>query len=130
MKFSLNIIALALLTNSLLSAKVSADGLAVDKVYHPYVLPNEREVEWRLNSHQKGSKSAGYKALGQRVAYGQAISENIMLEGYLVGERDELGDFSLSAYEIEMRWMLTEQGKYWSDWGLLFEIVKEHQADN
>ena len=28
-----------------------ADGIVVDKVYHPYVLPFERELEWRLLSH-------------------------------------------------------------------------------
>jgi len=119
-----------ILTSAFVNGKVSADGVVVDKVYHPYVLPNEREVEWRLISHQKGSSSDAFNKLGQRFAYGQAISEHIMLEGYLVGERNELGDFSLSAYEIEMRWMLTEQGQYWSDWGLLFEIEKEHQASN
>ena len=26
----------------------SADGLVVDKIYHPYVEPLERELEWRL----------------------------------------------------------------------------------
>jgi hypothetical protein len=29
-----------------------ADGIQVGKVYHPYVLANERELEWRLTSRQ------------------------------------------------------------------------------
>ena len=28
----------------------NADGVAVDKVYHPYVQPLEREAEWRMIS--------------------------------------------------------------------------------
>jgi hypothetical protein len=130
MKFSWYLLAFTLFIHFLLSARVNADGIVVDKVYHPYVLPNEREFEWRFISHQKDSDNKGYNALAQRFAYGQSISESIMLEGYLVGERDEFGDFSLSAYEIEMRFMLTEQGQYWSDWGLLLEIEKAHKADN
>lgn len=130
MKLNCYMLALLCLIPYFFSVDVIADGVVVDKVYHPYVLPNEREFEWRLISHQQDTSGKGYKSLAQRFAYGQSISETIMLEGYLVGERDELGDFSLSAYEIEMRWMLTEQGQYWSDWGLLFEIEKEHLVDN
>lgn len=103
-----------------------ADGVVVDKVYHPYVLPNEREVEWRLFSH----KETDNNKLAQRFAYGQSLTDNVMLEFYLVGERDINDDFSLTSYEIEARWMLTEQGEYWADWGLLFEIEKEQRKKN
>ena len=102
-----------------------ADGVVVDKVYHPYVLPNEREFEWRMLSHQNDAGNS----LGQRIAYGQSITENIMVEVYLVGERDSNDDFGLSAYEIETRWMITEQGEYWADWGMLFEVEKQHKRD-
>ena len=105
---------------------VYADGVVVDKVYHPYVLPNEREVEWRLFSHRENENNK----LAQRIAFGQSVSENLMLEFYLVGERDIYNDFSLTAYELEARWMLTEQGEYWADWGLLFEIEKQKQNHN
>ncbi len=102
-----------------------ADGVVVDKVYHPYVLPNEREFEWRMLSHQNDAGNS----LGQRIAYGQSLTENIMVEVYLVGERDSNDDFGLSAYEIETRWMITEQGEYWADWGMLLEVEKEHKRD-
>ena len=105
---------------------VHADGVVVDKVYHPYVLPNEREVEWRLFSHRESDNNK----LAQRFAYGQSLTDNIMLELYLVGEREINDDFSLTSYEIEARWMLTEQGEYWADWGLLFEIEKEQKKKN
>jgi hypothetical protein len=108
------------------SAAVYADGVVVDKVYHPYVLPNEREVEWRLFSHKESENTS----LAQRFAYGQSITNNFMLELYLVGERDINDNFSLTSYEVEARWMLTEQGEYWADWGLLLEIEKEQQQKN
>ncbi len=31
-----------------------------------------------------------------------------MVEVYVVGERDSKDNFGLSAYEIEVRWMVTE----------------------
>ena len=105
---------------------VFADGVVVDKVYHPYVLPNEREVEWRLFSHRESDNNK----LAQRFAYGQSLTDNIMIELYLVGEREVNDDFSLTSYEIEARWMLTEQGEYWADWGILFEIEKENRKKN
>ena len=109
------------------SSKALADGVVVDKVYHPYVLPNEREVEWRMLAQRENDKS---NDLAHRFAYGQSITNSLMLELYLVGERDIKDNFSLTAYEIEARLMLTEQGQYWADWGMLFELEKEHRVDN
>lgn len=108
------------------SGNVLADGIVVDKVYHPYVLPNEREFEWRLISRQTDEGSL----LGQRIAYGQAVSDTVMIEGYLIGEKTAIEDFSLQAYEIEVRWMVTEQGELWADWGVLFEVEKQHNSND
>lgn len=107
------------------SSVALADGVVVDKVYHPYVLPNERELEWRMLSRQNDDGNS----LAQRLAYGQSLTENVMVEFYVVGERDNNGDFGLSAYEVEARWMITDQGEYWADWGLLLEVEKEHNLD-
>ena len=102
-----------------------ADGMVVDKVYHPYVMPFEREVEWRLVSRQTDSGNV----LAQRAGFGGAINDTMSLEGYLVGERDDNGDFGLSSYEVELRWQLVEQGRLWADWGALFELEKQHTLD-
>ncbi len=120
--WALIFLSISLVTSSI----VYADGVVVDKVYHPYVLPNEREVEWRLFSHRESNNNK----LAQRLAYGQSVNENLMLEFYLVGERDSNNDFDIVSYELEARWMLTEQGEYWADWGLLFEIEKETEQKN
>lgn len=110
----------------ILCSQALADGIVVDKVYHPYVLPNETEFEWRMLSRQTDEGNL----LGQRVAFGKSLNESLMLEAYLVGEKTETEDFSLQAYEVELRWMLTEQGEQWADWGMLFELEKLHQSDN
>ena len=107
------------------SIPAKADGIVVDKVYHPYVLPFERELEWRLVPHQTDSGNI----LAQRLGGGGAINDTIALEGYIVGERDDSGDFGLEAYELELRWQLIEQGKLWADWGALFELEKKHNED-
>ncbi|WP_232771124.1 hypothetical protein [Colwellia sp. 75C3] len=114
-------------SNIVFSNIALADGIVVDKVYHPYVLPNEREVEWRMLAQRENGVS---NDLAQRFAYGQSVADNLMLEFYLIGERDSNDNFTLSAYEIEARWMMTEQGQYWADWGMLFEVEKEHQENN
>ena len=47
-RFLLTAIALC----AVFSSNGYADNFTVDKVYHPYVLPFEREFEWRLTSRQ------------------------------------------------------------------------------
>ncbi len=124
MKSLLSLSLLLLATGFTLPAE--ADGIVVDKVYHPYVLSNERKAEWRLISHQREEKNI----LAQRVGFGGAVAEKFAIEAFLVGERDRDDQFGLQSYEIEARWQLVEQGRYWGDWGLIMEIEKEHQVDN
>jgi hypothetical protein len=109
----------------LIPTQANADGIVVDKVYHPYVLPLEREFEWRLVSHQTDNGNL----LAQRIGGGGAINDTMAVEGYFVGERDDNGDFGLESYEVELRWQLIEQGKLWADWGALFELEKMHNED-
>ncbi|MFC3031511.1 hypothetical protein ACFOEE_03110 [Pseudoalteromonas fenneropenaei] len=99
-----------------------ADGMVVDKVYHPYVLPFEREIEWRLHSRQTSDKNY----LAQRFGMGFALYDTVALEGYIIGERDEEENYDIAGFEAELRWQLVEQGRYWADWGLLFELEKRH----
>lgn len=104
-----------------------ADGTVVDKVYHPYVLANEQEFEWRLMSRQNDNGNS----LSQRFAYGHSVSEYLTIEAYIVGSRDpyDNDNYGLQAWELEARWMLTDQGELWADWGLLFELEKQHNRD-
>ncbi|GEA07655.1 hypothetical protein KUL42_24160 [Alteromonas sp. KUL42] len=103
-----------------------ADNFTVDKVYQPYVLPFEREFEWRFTSRQNDNGNV----LMQRFSFGHALSEFVILEAYIVGARDENQDFGVEGYELELRWMITEQGRYWADWGTLFELEKQHNTND
>ena len=121
-RFLLTAIALC----AVFSSNGYADNFTVDKVYHPYVLPFEREFEWRLTSRQNDDGNV----LMQRFSFGHALSEFMILETYLVGARDENEDFGLESYEVELRCMMTEQGRYWADWATLFELEKQHNTDD
>lgn len=118
-----SLIVFCALISALTTFQASANRNVVDKVYHPYVLPFEREVEWRFMSRQSDDGNA----LTQRFSFGHALSEYTIAEFYIIGSRDDDDNFRTEGYEAEVRWMATEQGRYWADWGMLFDIEhKEH----
>ncbi|MGQ8365382.1 hypothetical protein [Glaciecola sp. 1036] len=110
----------------LMSFNALADGIVVDRVYHPYVTVNEREFEWRFMSSQTDDKNI----LNQKLGYGHAIFEKVAVEFYIIGERDQNDNFAVSGYELESRIMLTEQGQYWADWGAVIELEKANANEN
>jgi len=103
-----------------LSVSVAASEFSVDKVYHPYVQPLERELEWRMLS--------GDGQQLHRFGIGKSLSDSLFVEGYLIAE-DNHHHFSLAALELEAKWQLTEQGEYGADWGVLFELEHEQHDD-
>ena len=113
----------------LLSGQALADGTVVDKVYHPYVQPLEREFEYRF-AYQKQAEHPDNNAMAQKLGYGFSIAERMALEVYVIADRVSPEDYKLSGYELELRWMLTEQGEYGADWGLLFELERQNNLDN
>jgi hypothetical protein len=52
-----------------------------------------------------------------------------MAELYLVGTNSDEGSFEVAGYELEAQRQLTEQGEYWADWGVVFELEKEDDLD-
>ena len=109
-------------------APVLADGVVIDKIYHPYVQPLEREFEARgtLQDEQPGRPD---NLQMYRFAYGQSLGDSWFAEFYLVGSNSDEDSLDLEAYELEAQWQLTEQGEFWADWGMLFELEKEADAD-
>ncbi len=111
--------------NLLLASNAIADGITIDKVYHPYVQPLERELElrWLKYDDDKSNNNQAY-----RLGLGKSFAPNWFAEAYIIGEKNNVNnDSTVSAYELEAIWQLTEQGEYSADWGLLFEI--ERQTD-
>ena len=93
-----------------------ADGSTIDKVYHPYVQILEKEIEYRALYEQDGDEAVDGRSR-HRLGYGQALSDRFFVELYLTGVEEPGGDPNLESYEAEVKWQLTEQGKYDNDWG-------------
>jgi hypothetical protein len=118
--------ALALSAFSAVSA-AHADGLVVDKVYHPYVDALEREFEYRLLLPAKQDDFTVPAQL-HRVSIGTALGSAVFTELNLIGEKERGGGFAIEAWELETKWQLTEQGEYAADFGLLFEYEMERHG--
>lgn len=103
---------------------VSADGSLIDKIYHPYVQPEEKEFEVRasIQSDDENNLSDGIDSY--KFAYGQSLNDRWFAEVYLIGKKIPQNSFDIEAVELEILWQLTEQGEYAADWGMLFEIER------
>jgi len=111
-----------------LSVAAQADGFSVDKVYHPYVQPLEREIEYRalyLNDDNPALDGTQVHRLG----FGRSFNDRLFGEVYLIGAKLPGESLDLEAYELELKWQLTEQGEYFADWGLLFELEAEREQN-
>jgi len=107
---------------------VLADGSSIDKVYHPYVQPEERELEFRSIIENNSDRPSGDKRV-YRLGYGQSFSDYWFGEVYLIGTKNDDQGLRLEAYELEALWQITEQGEFFADWGMLFELEKKRSED-
>ena len=101
-----------------------ADGSNIGKVYDPYVNQLEKEFEYRT-LFEDGIGPQETSRHSYRFGYGQAISDNMAAEFYLLGEHESGSPISVDGYEAEIKWQITQQGEYSNDWGALFEIERE-----
>lgn len=108
---------------------VLADESIIDKIYHPYVQPMEREVEVRTTVESGSEQPRGDRNV-LRTGYGQAFGERWFGELYVVSEYGNGSGFDVRSFEAEGLWQLTEQGQYPADWGLLFEAEKTRTTDS
>lgn len=96
----------------------------IDRVYHPYVQALEREFEWRI-SHLDDDPETDRWLRSHRFAYGQSVAEKLYVEAYLLAEDSPGESLEFEGFELEAKYQLTEQGEYWADWGVLFEVERE-----
>lgn len=89
----------------------------MNRVYHPYVEQNERELEYGFTLRDL----SGDSELLNRAALGYAWNDKIFTELYLLTESLTHEGEQVRGYEAELKWQITEQGEYWADWGLLLE---------
>jgi hypothetical protein len=105
-----------------------ADGIVVNKLYHPYVDALEQELEYRV-AVQDGQPGLVNLAQVHQLSLGTAIGQKLFAEIYLVGSKNRASGFQTQAWEAELKWQLTEQGEYGIDWGLLLEYEEQsHRA--
>jgi len=110
------------------STPALSNGSRIDKIYHPYVQPLERELEFRALNEENASVGPGDRTK-VRLGYGQALSDNWFAEGYLIGAKDDNRNFYLQSFEVEGIRQLTEQGEYSVDAGLLFDVESKFDGD-
>jgi hypothetical protein len=104
-----------------------ADGVVVDRVYDPYVQALEREFEFRAIVQSDDNDTLDGIQL-HKLSFGRSWSDRWFTEFYLIGKNTKQDSLSIEAYELETKWQLTEQGEYWADWGLLFEVETNQQS--
>jgi hypothetical protein len=104
----------------LVAARAKADGLVIDKIYHPYVDALEQELEYRVLLPAKQDDFVVPAQL-HRLSLGTSLGSKVFSELNLIGEKERGGGFAIQAWELETKWQLTEQGEYAADFGLLFE---------
>ena len=103
-------------------------GNSVQKIYHPYVQQLENELEYELVI-QNDDRPEFDNQQRHKFSYGQAISDRWLLEAIVIGTNNPSRSFDITAYEIEAKYQLSEQGEFNNDWGLLFEIEREIDSD-
>jgi len=90
------------------------------KVYSPNVVKGENEIEYRgFRDFDDDSSRDG--AEKHKLGVGRGFTDFWFSEIYSVYEREPGGSYEHEAIEWENRFQLTEQGKYWADFGLLVE---------
>ncbi|MET0357006.1 MAG: hypothetical protein ABW044_09520 [Cellvibrio sp.] len=89
----------------------------MNRVYHPYVEQQEREIEYGFVVRDIDHASV----LLNRVGAGYSWNEKFFSEIYVLTESITHDNEQVRGYEVELKWQLTEQGEYWADWGLQIE---------
>ncbi len=100
----------------------------IDRIYHPYVEAYKAEIEYRaLYKNDENPVRDGTQF--HRLSFSRSLTERFSMEAYLIGKNLPGKSFRIDAYEFEGKLQLTEQGEYWSDWGLLFEIDRDTEIN-
>ena len=110
------------------TANLFADGNSIDKVEHPYIQSQEKEISFS-SFYQEDKNKKNDHVTKHKLSVGRAFSDNWFGEVTISGKKNPNQSFTTSSYELEAKWQITEQGEYSVDYGLLFEYENEHDID-
>ncbi|OIO37779.1 MAG: hypothetical protein AUJ72_03915 [Candidatus Omnitrophica bacterium CG1_02_46_14] len=113
-------------------AGAAHEALAEQKVYSPYVIQGEFELEARgaYDFDKKEEKNGAQK---QKYALGYGVTDHWFTEVYGGLEKKPGEDLEFESIEWENRFQLSEPGEWFIDTGLYFAYefsVKDERADN
>lgn len=108
----------------LLSWQASADGSSIGKIYQPYVEMLGREIELEALGYSSDSDQRRY-----RLGVGIPLAEKFSVEFSAIAEAESGSSTDVEGYEAELKWQLTEQGEYFADFGVMFELEREPEVD-
>jgi hypothetical protein len=114
---------------AVLSGSARADGSVIDKVYHPYVDRLTWELEWRVVQEDESPLTGEHRRQLHRLGLGHALSEYVYAEAYVNGSRSATESLELEGFEGELLWQMSEQGEYFLDYGMLFEVEQEKETE-
>ena len=105
-----------------------ADGNSINKVEHPYVQSQEKEISFS-SFYQEDKNKKNDHVTKHKLSAGRAFSDNWFGEVAISGKKNPNQSFTTSSYELEAKYQITEQGEYSADYGLLFEYENKHDTD-
>lgn len=94
----------------------------IGKVYHPYVEPLEREIEFMAT---RSLDDMDQHKTDYTLAYGQTLRENVFLELSVRGSESDQEILDVESFELEGLFQLSEQGAGPVDYGVLIEAERE-----
>jgi len=99
------------------------------KVYSPRVVKGENEIEYR-GYHDTDKNDALDAGEAHNFAIGRGFTDYWFSELYSVYAKDPGTSFKHESFEWENLFQLSEQGKYWADFGLLTEYESTDHGPN
>src|SRR5258708_4158872 len=99
------------------------------KVYSPRVVKGENEIEYR-GYHDTDKNDALDAGEAHNFAIGRGFTDYWFSELYSVYAKGPGASFKHDSFEWENLFQLSEQGKYWADFGLLTEYESTDHGPN
>jgi len=114
---------------AMLLALVAKPAGATHKVYYPNPEQDETEIEFRAHTTADTDKDQRNEQQ-YKLGVGHGFTSYWFTEVYVEAEKPAVENYyEFESIEWENLFQLTEQGKYWADWGVMVEYAKAVESD-